>query len=116
MLPIYVRRSVGGAMPPASSGSRHLSRLWWLLLILAAGLALLFAFPARGATVSGEVAIPVSDGGYQPAIDNWKPAKVRIEGTSREANVVATTKYTGTFTLVDVPSGPVTLIYEETPC
>jgi len=84
-------------------------------LILAAGLAVLFAYPARGATVSGEIVIPVSDGGYQPGIFNSNPAKVRVEGTNLVANVVATTKYTGTFTLTDVPVGPVTLIYEETP-
>ena len=115
MLPVHVRQLTGGAAPPASSNSRHLSRLWWLLLILAAALAVLFAYPARGATVSGEIVIPVSDGGYQPGIDNWKPAKVRVEGTSLEASVVATTQYTGTFTLTDVPAGPVTLIYVETP-
>jgi hypothetical protein len=84
-------------------------------LILAAGLAVLFSLPARGATVSGEIVIPMSDAGYQPAIDNWTPAKVRVEGTSLETDVVASTKYTGTFTLTDVPAGPVTLIYVETP-
>jgi hypothetical protein len=115
MLPIQVRQRVGGAMPPASHEYRHESPLWWLLLILLAVLAVLFAYPARGATVSGEVVIPVSDGGYQPAIDNWKPARVRVEGTALVASVVATTRYTGTFTLTDVPAGPVTLIYEETP-
>jgi len=115
MLPIHARQRVGGAMPPTSHEHRHLSHLWWLLLILMAGIALLFAYPARGATVSGEVVIPMSDGGYQPGIDNWTPAKVRVEGTNLQTNVVATTKYTGTFTLVDVPAGPVTLIYEETP-
>lgn len=115
MLSIHVHRPVGGPTLPTSSESRHLSHLWWLLFILLAALAVLFAYPARGATVSGEIAIPVSDGGYQPAIDNWKPAKVRVEGTSLEASVVATTKYTGTFTLTDVPAGPVTLIYAETP-
>lgn len=38
-----------------------------------------------------------------------------MEGTSLEANVVATTRYTGTFTLSGVPTGPVTLIYVESP-
>jgi hypothetical protein len=94
---------------------RHVSPFWWLLLIAVAALALLFALPAHGATVSGQVTLPVSDGGYQPAIDNWNPAKVRVAGTSLETNVVATTKFTGTFTLTGVPNGPVTLIYVETP-
>ena len=91
MMPSNVRRPAGGTVLPSLHLSRHFSPLWWLLVILAAGLALLFAFPAHGATVSGEVAIPVSEGGYQPAIFNSTPAKVRVEGTSLEANVVATT-------------------------
>ena len=115
MLSIHVRRPVGGPTPPTHTDSRHLSRLWWLLFILLAVLAVLFAYPARGATVSGEVAMPVSDGGYQPGIYNSNPPKVRVEGTSIVTNVVATTRYTGTFTLTGVPEGPITLIYVETP-
>ena len=92
MLSIHVRRPVGGSALPTHSDSRHVSRLWWLLFILLAALAMLCAYPARGATVSGEIVIPVSDGGYQPGIDNWKPAKVRVEGTSIVTNVVATTR------------------------
>jgi len=115
MLPIQRPRIVGGPHTPTSRSLRNISPPWWLLLALGAILTLLFALPARGAVVSGDVTIPVSDGGYQPAIFNSTPAKVRVEGTSLEANVVATTKYTGTFTLVGVPTGPVTLIYVETP-
>jgi hypothetical protein len=115
MLPIHHRRIAGGPTTPTSRSFRDISPLWWLLLALGAVLALLFALPARGAVVSGEVTIPVSDGGYRPAIFNSTPAKVRVEGTSLEANVVATTNYTGTFTLVGVPTGPITLIYVETP-
>lgn len=115
MMPINARRPASGSAPPAFHFSRHFSPLWWLLLILAAGLALLFAAPARGATVSGTVAIPVSDSGYQPAIFNSPPSKVRVAGTSIETNVVATTKYSGTFTLTGVPNGPITLLYVESP-
>lgn len=68
MLSSHVRRFVGGATPPASHQYRHPSPLSWLLFILMAALAVLFAYPAHGATVSGERAIPVSDGGYQPGI------------------------------------------------
>jgi hypothetical protein len=115
MLPILARRSVGGVTPPTSHFFQHVAPIWWLVFILAAAVALLFALPARGATLSGTVAIPVSDAGYQPAIFNSSPAKVRVAGTSLETNVVATTKYTGTFTLTGVPNGPITLIYVETP-
>ena len=115
MLLIHVRRSVGGVTPPTSHFFRHVAPIWWLVFILAAAVALLFALPARGATLSGTVAISVSDAGYQPAIFNSSPAKVRVAGTSLETNVVATTKYTGTFTLTGVPNGPITLLYVETP-
>jgi len=113
MLQIHHRSAVGGQTGLTSGSLRSISPLWWLLL--GAVLAILFALPARGAVVSGEVTMPVSDGGYQPAISNWSPAKVRVQGTSLEADVVATTKYSGTFTIVGVPTGPVTLIYVETP-
>jgi photosystem II stability/assembly factor-like uncharacterized protein len=115
MLLIHARRSVGGVTPPTSHFFRHVAPIWWLAFILAAAVALLFALPARGATLSGTVAIPVSDAGYQPAIFNSPPAKVRVAGTSLETNVVATTRYTGTFTLTGVPNGPITLLYVETP-
>jgi hypothetical protein len=94
---------------------RHTSWLGWLLLLVVGGLALLVAHPARGATVSGTVAIPISDAGYQPGIFNSSPPKVRVVGAAIETNVVATTRYTGTFTLTGVPSGPITLLYVETP-
>lgn len=115
MLPSHARRSVGGVTPPTSHFFRHVAPIWWLVFILAAAVALLFALPARGATLSGTVAIPVSDAGYQPAIFNSSPARVRVAGTSLETNVVATTKYTGTFTLTGVPNGPITLLYVESP-
>jgi photosystem II stability/assembly factor-like uncharacterized protein len=108
--------------PQTALGKNHASRhrllervVPWLLLVLGAGLAMLFALEARGATVSGTVTIPISDAGYQPVIDNSYPAKVRVAGTSIEANVVATTRFTGVFTLTGVPTGPVTLLYLETP-
>jgi hypothetical protein len=115
MLPHHTRRDVGGHSSPTHSYHRHLSPLWWLLLIMLAAVALLFAHSASGAIVSGTITIPTSDGGYRPAIYNSNPAKVRVAGTSIETNVVATTQYTGTFTLANVPAGPVTLIYVETP-
>jgi hypothetical protein len=115
MLLHHARPFVGGAVSPTNSLFRHISPPWWLLVILAAAFALLFAHPAEGATVSGEVSMPVADGGYQPSLANSKPARVRVEGTAIETSVVATTKYTGTFTLTGVPTGPVTLIYVETP-
>lgn len=87
----------------------------WPLRILAAGVAILFALVASGATVSGTVDIPKSDAGYQPSINNSYPSKVRVAGTGIETNVVATSSYTGVFTLTGVPTGPVTLLYVETP-
>jgi photosystem II stability/assembly factor-like uncharacterized protein len=78
-------------------------------------LASLWAAVAQGAVVSGEISIPLSDSGYQPVISAWQAPKVRVAGTDLQTNVVVTGKYTGTFTLTDVPEGPVTLIYVETP-
>lgn len=115
MLLHHTRSADGRAVAPTYSPFRHRSWPWWLLLPVAAGLALLVAHPAHGATVSGTVAMPVSDAGYQPGINNSYPSKVRVVGTAIEANVVATTKYSGTFTLTGVPTGPVTLLYVETP-
>jgi hypothetical protein len=115
MSSIHRPGTVAGTTTPTTHTIRSVPLLWWLLVVLGAVLTLLFALPARGAIVSGDVTIPTSDGGYRPAISNADPAKVRVEGTSLETSVVATTRYTGTFTLVGVPAGPVTLIYVETP-
>jgi photosystem II stability/assembly factor-like uncharacterized protein len=82
---------------------------------LAGALALPCAAPAQGATLSGTIAIPVSDGGYRPTLAASKAPRVRVEGTSLETAVVVTDRYAGTFTLTGVPTGPVTLIYVETP-
>jgi photosystem II stability/assembly factor-like uncharacterized protein len=114
MMPTNARWNAGGTAPPTTHASRHAPLLGWLLFILAAALALLLALPARGATLSGTVDMPVSDGGYQPSIDNWLPAKVRVLGSALETNVYAVDRYHGTFTLTGVPTGPVTLQYVET--
>lgn len=84
---------------------------WLLVFILLAALALL-ALPAQGATVSGEVVMPVADGGYQPSILGKHP-QVRVLGTSLVANVVPVDRYHGTFSIANVPAGPVTLLYVE---
>ena len=62
------------------------------------------------ATVSGNVTIPTADGGYRAQISG---TKIRVEGTALSADVVATDAYSGQFTLVGVPSGPITLRLEE---
>jgi len=122
---LFGSRSVG---PSAAQRSRRLQlpgtslRLWWLLLILAAGFAVLFASVAeRGRTATAFDGVARSSyryptSGYQPAIDNWKTGQGARRGHEpRRPTYVATNKYTGTFTLTDVPAGPVTLIYVETP-
>jgi hypothetical protein len=115
MLANHPRRIGGGAITSTSQLLRPVSPLWWVPLVIVAALALLTAFPARGAVVSGEVTMPTSDGGYRPSLNNdANAARVRVEGTNLETTVVATSKYTGTFTLPNVPAGPVTLIYQET--
>lgn len=115
MMAVHLQRGIGGENTSISRLFRQISPLWWLLLALAAVLGLIVAYPARGAVVSGEITIPTSDGGYRPALYNdANSARVRIEGTDLEAVVVATSRYTGTFTLPNVPAGPVTLIYQET--
>jgi hypothetical protein len=100
-----------GASAPGSFRFEHpLAHRWWLLLLLFAMLALL-ALPALAATVSGTISLPTSDGGYRADLIG---AKVRVEGTSLVANVVTTTdKFNGTFTILDVPTGSVTLMYVE---
>jgi photosystem II stability/assembly factor-like uncharacterized protein len=67
---------------------------------------------ALAATVSGTVTYPTSDSGYTLRTIT---SRVRIEGTGASASVVEdpVNWYTGTFTLTDVPAGPVTLILEE---
>jgi hypothetical protein len=113
MLKDHATIAAGGCRP--SGHRRLLSPVVGSLIVLAATVVVPVAPVAHGATVSGTVSIPVSDAGYRPAIDNWNPAKVRVAGTSIEASVVATTRYTGVFTLTGVPTGPVTLLYVETP-
>jgi hypothetical protein len=98
MLPSHPQRVVHGTDRPTPDSFRNLFPLWWPRLVLGAAWALLLALPAHGATVSGDITIPTFDGGYRPAITNSSAAKVRVEGTGLEANVVATSKYTGTFT------------------
>jgi hypothetical protein len=72
----------------------------------------MLARPVLGATVSGAVTLPISDGGYQPSILG-KIAKVRVLGTSLVANVVPADRYHGTFSIANVPTGPITLMYVE---
>jgi uncharacterized repeat protein (TIGR01451 family) len=102
-------RTPGASAPGSFPFEYPLAHRWWLLLLLFAMLALL-AVPVLGATVSGTVALPVSDGGFQARIYD---SKVRIEGTSLVANVVATDQHNGTFSIANVPTGSVTLMYVE---
>ena len=63
------------------------------------------------ATVSGTVSYPTSDAGYALRTAG---STVRVMGTTIVANVVeADPNTTGTFTLTNVPTGPLTLIIEE---
>ena len=102
-------RMPGAPAPGVSRFEHPLAHRWWLLLLLFAVLVLL-AWPVLAAVVSGTVALPVSDGGFQARIEG---SKVRVEGTSLVANVVATDHYNGTFTITNVPVGSVTLMYVE---
>ena len=111
MTALHIRRTpdalnLGGTRLHSSSTLR-----WLLAITLLAALALL-ALPVLGATVSGEVVMPVADGGYQPSILG-KQAQVRVLGTSLVANVVPVDRYHGTFSIPNVPTGPVTLLYVE---
>lgn len=65
---------------------------------------------SSAATVSGTVAFPVSDGGYSPRTVG---SKVRVMGTALSTNVAEIDFTSGSFTLNNVPTGPVTLILEE---
>ena len=109
MTPMSRWRMPGASAPGVSRFEHPLAHRWWLLLMLFALLVLL-AVPVLAATVSGTVALPVSDGGFQARIEN---SKVRVEGTSLVANVVATDHHNGTFTITNVPVGSVTLMYVE---
>ena len=50
--------------------------------------------------------------GWRPSL-YWPDYKVRVEGTDIDADVIATSATTGTFSLTGVPRGAVTLIFEE---
>ncbi|UCF93175.1 MAG: hypothetical protein JSW39_03175 [Desulfobacterales bacterium] len=76
-------------------------------LIMCAWTASQFAF---GATVSGQVVLPASDGGWQPGIYG---TKVRVEGTDIQTDVVVTGYAEGEFTLNDVPAGRNTMLFIE---
>ena len=98
MTPMSRWRMPGASAPGVSRFEHPLAHRWWLLLMLFALLVLL-AVPVLAATVSGTVALPVSDGGFQARIYD---SKVRVEGTSLVANVVATDHYHGTFSIANV--------------
>ena len=77
----------------------------------AAVLLFLASTASIAATVSGTVSYPTSDAGYTLRTGG---SKVRVMGTTIVANVLEADPWTtGTFTLTNVPTGPVTLIVEE---
>ena len=79
--------------------------------MLAAAILLFVPSIVLAASVSGTVTFPISDAGYALRVVG---AKVRVQGTTLSANVVEDYgTYTGTFTLTNVPIGPVTLSLEE---
>jgi uncharacterized repeat protein (TIGR01451 family) len=109
MTALPIRRQPG-ALNPGGFTRRFCSaaRVGFLLVPLAA--LALAAGPVLGATVSGTISTPTSDGGYRARVAG---AKVRVEGTSLIADVAATDFYNGTFTIANVPTGSVTLMYVE---
>jgi uncharacterized repeat protein (TIGR01451 family) len=68
---------------------------------------------ALAATVTGEIVIPPSDMGWQPAPNSMRNAQVRVIGTEIVAPIVQSSPTTATFSLEDVPAGSVTLLFEE---
>ncbi len=79
-------------------------------------LALCFTTWTQAATVNGQITFPDSDMGWKPSLydyANYSGAKVRVQGTDIVTDVVPTSAWTGTFSLADVPSGAVTLLFEE---
>ena len=87
------------------------SALW---RILAAAILSTLSTAALAATVSGTVTTPTSDGGDRERLYG---AVVRVEGTALKAPVQEEPgdRYTGTFSIANVPDGAVTLIFEEPP-
>jgi hypothetical protein len=80
--------------------------------VLAAALVVFLVSSAvHAATVSGTVTFPVSDAGYVLRVVG---AKVRVQGTTLTTSVVENSgTYSGTFSLTNVPTGPITLVLEE---
>jgi uncharacterized repeat protein (TIGR01451 family) len=81
------------------------------LIFIAFGM--LLGGPAPAATVSGEIVIPESDMGWKPDPHSMIGARVRVIGTDISAAIVRTSSTTATFSLEDVPTGNVTLLFEE---
>jgi uncharacterized repeat protein (TIGR01451 family) len=65
---------------------------------------------AFAGTVSGEILLPTSDGGYRADV---RGASVRVEGTALGAKVTASDHHDGIFSIAGVPEGRVTLLYVE---
>ena len=78
-------------------------------------MGLLFLCPAiaQAATINGQITIPDSDMGWKPNVYSMSGAQVRIIGTKTVVGIIPINTTTGTFTLSDVPSGPITLLFEE---
>ena len=67
----------------------------------------------QAATINGQITIPDSDMGWKPALTSMGGAQVRVLGSNIVAGIVPASATAGSFTLNDVPSGPVTLLFEE---
>ncbi|MEW5755852.1 MAG: CFI-box-CTERM domain-containing protein [Pseudomonadota bacterium] len=86
----------------------------------AAGHALLLLLvaptTALAATVQGQVSFPNSDMGWKPSLYDYRDndgARVRVQGTSIVADVTPDNAASGRFVLTGVPTGAITLLFEE---
>jgi uncharacterized repeat protein (TIGR01451 family) len=88
-------------------------RFRWLTNALISVFFIGWGLMAHAASVSGQITIPDSDMGWKPSLYSMSGAQVRVLGSNITTAIVPASDTVGTFTLLDVPAGPVTLLFEE---